>query len=65
MTCFIFHNWYYGMFQTGERSKFTDDHIGINGRACLDCHKKQVKDIFKNPAEKKWHDVNSFRKDGK
>ena len=35
------HNWYYGCFQTGERSKFTGDHVGVSGRSCLDCDLKQ------------------------
>ncbi len=42
--CIIgFHNWYYGCFQTGKRSNFTGDHIGVSGRSCLTCPKKQIK----------------------
>ena len=40
--CFFnLHNWYYGNFQTGKYSDFTGDPIGIRGRVCLTCDKKQ------------------------
>lgn len=51
-----FHNWYHGNFQTGEISKFNGDHIGVTGRDCMECHKKQ---ILKNG---EWVDVKSFDK---
>ena len=60
MGCWIFHNWYYGDFQTGKRSEYTGDHIGIFGRVCKDCGKRQVRDLAKTPCDKKYRDVTSF-----
>ena len=53
--CFIgLHNWYYGNFQTGERSKYTGDHIAVYGRACLNCSKKQKSKNGKFIVIKEW-----------
>ena len=48
------HSWYYDKFQTGRRSDYTGDHIGVHGRVCLDCRKKQKSE------GKKYITVNSF-----
>ncbi len=54
--CFFgIHNWYYGDFQTGQISNFTGDHIGIRGRVCLDCRKKQKSEA------KKYITIESFK----
>jgi hypothetical protein len=40
--CFLgIHDWYSGRFQTGKKSEWTGDHIGVDGRVCLVCDKKQ------------------------
>ena len=58
--CFLgLHSWYYGNFQTGIRSKLTDDHVGIRGRVCLDCDKKQKSE------SKKYITIKSFKKEEK
>lgn len=51
------HDWYYANFQTGKRYKFTNDHIGVSGRSCLNCDKKQKRE------KKKYIDVDSFYKE--
>ena len=53
----LFHNWYYGCFQTGERSPWTGDHIGVHGRVCLDCGKRQITEEYG-----KYKTVDSFRR---
>ena len=53
--CFLgLHTWYYGCFQTGERSDWTGDHIGVSGRSCVDCDQDQIK------YGKKYINVKSF-----
>lgn len=53
--CFIgLHNWFYGCFQTGKKSEHTGDHIGVNGRVCLDCHIKQKRVKSKYLVVKEW-----------
>ena len=52
---FGIHQWYNGCFQTGEKSRWTDDHVGIRGRVCLDCGKKQ------KSSGKKYINVDSFK----
>lgn len=40
--CFIgCHEWYYGYFQTGEKSKWTGDHIGKAEKRCIWCSTKK------------------------
>lgn len=51
-----FHSWYSNFFQTGELSEFTGDHVGVAGRVCLDCDKKQ---IYRNG---KYEATDSFKK---
>ncbi len=42
--CFLgIHDWYYGRFQTGKRSEYTGDHVGVSGRDCSVCDKKQIR----------------------
>lgn len=54
--CFLgLHEWYYGNFQTGKKSDFTGDHVGVRGRSCLNCPKKQ------QTKGKKYIDVKSFK----
>lgn len=52
---FGLHDWYYGNFQTGKRSPWTNDHIGVYGRSCLNCDKKQKK------VKKAYIDVKDFK----
>ena len=53
--CFVgLHNWYYGCFATGERSKYTDDNVGVYGRICLDCRKKQKRENGKYFVVEDW-----------
>jgi hypothetical protein len=39
---FHFHNWYYGHYSLGARSKFTGDLIGRSERRCVDCECKEI-----------------------
>lgn len=56
--CYLgLHDWYYGDFQTGEMSEWTGDHVGVRGRSCLDCPKKQKRE------KNKYITVKSFKKD--
>jgi len=54
------HSWYYGYFQTGKMSNFTGDHVGVNGRSCLDCNINQIKKNKKYVAVKSFNheDIN-------
>lgn len=56
----LFHDWYYGIFQTGEKSPYTGDHVGVRGRVCLDCKLKQV---WRRIAKRKYKyiDVDDFK----
>ena len=48
------HSWYYGNFQTGKRSDITGDHIGVFGRSCRDCSKKQKRKDGKYINVERW-----------
>ena len=54
---FNMHDWYHGTFQTGKKSEFTGDHVGVNGRVCLDCDKKQQKVGTKYITVEEWEDA--------
>ena len=59
--CFLgLHSWYYGDFQTGKISKWTEDNVGVRGRSCLNCPKKQITKYDKNIKKSVYVDVDSF-----